>query len=125
MLKAFAPPAGARSVPSSPVPSSPISGSPEAPRPSDSDVVTQTSWWLAPGGPKQLLGWEAAHLPRLYRLSGWGTTGKGLWSDDFSIPPVAGLFDERELAVSATSAGHGQTAIRVDALVDYYPLRPG
>lgn len=124
MLKAFAPPAGAREVSGSPVPSSPMSRSPATPTPVDDDVVTRTSWWLAPGDPQKLLTWEAAHLSPLYRLSGWGATGNGIWDDVFGVPAVPGLFDDRELAVSTTAAGHGQTAIRVDALVDWIPVRP-
>jgi hypothetical protein len=91
--------------------------------PTDRDVVTKTSWWVAPGDPKSLIGWEAANISPLYHLFGYGTTSTGIWNDVFSVPPITGLFDERELAVSTTSAGHGQTAIRVDALVDYYPAR--
>jgi len=124
MLKAFAPPAGAREVPGSPVPGSVMSRSPATPTPSDDDVVTATSWWLAPGGPQQVLAWEKAHIPALYRYFGGGSTGFGVWNDVFSIPAVPDLFDTRELAVSTTAAGGGQTAIRVDALVDWVPVRP-
>jgi hypothetical protein len=124
MLKAFAPPAGAREVPGSPVPDSVISRSPGTPTPMDDDVVTETSWWLAPGDPQQLLSWEKAHLPSRYSYFGEGTTGRGIWNDVFSIPAVPGLFDMRELAVSTTTADGGQTAIRVDALVDWIPVRP-
>jgi hypothetical protein len=124
MLKAFAPPPGAREVPGSPVPPSVLSRSQQAPRPLDNDVVTKTSWWLAPGDPRQLLAWASARLPAQYQRFGTGTLGPGIWSDDFSLPAVAGLFGTRSLAVSVTSAGHGQTAIRVDALVDWIPARP-
>ena len=125
MLKAFAPPAGAREVSGSPVPGSAMSGSPETPTPMDDDVVTETSWWLAPGDPQQVLAWERAHLPSLYQYSGDGTMGfNSIWSDFFNIPAVPGLFDTRELAVSTTAASGGQTAIRVDALVDWIPARP-
>jgi hypothetical protein len=124
MLKAFAPPPGARQVTSSPVPSSRLSSSPQAPAPMDDDVVTETAWWLAPGVPQQVLAWEAAHIPPLYHRYGWGTAGTGIWDDDFSIPSVAGLFDVRDLTVSTTSAGHGEAAIRVDAVVDWLPARP-
>jgi hypothetical protein len=124
MLKAFAPPAGAREVSGSPVPGSVMSRSPATPTPEDDDVVTETSWWLATGNPQQVLSWEKAHIPSLYRYFGGGTTGSGIWNDVFSIPAVPGLFDTRELAVSTTAAGGGQTAIRVDALVDWIPVRP-
>jgi len=126
MLKAFAPPPGARPVSASPVPSSTISQGPQAERPAGDDVVTATAWWLAPGDPQGLLHWEVTHLPAPYVLLGQGTPGKGAWSDDYQLKPVAGLFDDRVLAVSATAAGRGRTAIRVDALVDWVPARaPG
>ena len=124
MLKAFAPPSGAREVTTSPVPSSRLSNSPQTPEPMDNDVVTRTSWWLAPGNPQQVLAWEAAHIAPLYHRYGWGTAGTGIWDDDFSLPAVAGLFDERGLTVSTTSAGNGEVAVRVDALVDWIPARP-
>jgi hypothetical protein len=123
MLQAFAPPPRARQVSASPVPFSTISKGSQAERPVDDDVVTATAWWLAPGAPQGLLNWEVTHIPPLYVLLGQGTVGKGAWSDDYQLKPVAGLFDDRVLAVSATSAGHGQTAIRVDALVDWVPAR--
>jgi hypothetical protein len=123
MLKDFAPPPGARQVSASPAPSSTISKGPQAVRPADDDVVTATAWWLAPGDPQGLLNWEVAHIPPLYVLFSQGTVGKGSWSDNYQLKPVAGLFDDRALAVSTTSAGHGQTAIRVDALVDWIPAR--
>ena len=124
ILTAFAPPAGAREVPNSPVPGSVMSRASGMPTPSDNDVVTATLWWLAPGDPQQVLAWEKAHMPAMYRYFGGGTTGFGVWNDVFSIPAVPGLFDTRELAVSTTSAGGGKTAIRVDALVDWIPARP-
>lgn len=124
MLKAFAPPAGAREVPDSPVPGSVISRASGMPTAAGNDVVTATSWWLAPGDPQQVLAWEKVHIPSSYRYFGGGTTGFGVWNDVFSMPAVPGLFDTRELSVSTTSAGGGKTAIRVDALVDWIPVRP-
>lgn len=124
MLKAFAPPTGAREVPGSPVPGSVMSRSPATMAPMDDDVVTATAWWLAPGDPQHVLAWEKAHIPAMYRYFGGGTTGFGIWNDVFGIPAVPGLFDTRELAVSTTSAGGGKTAIRVDAMVHWIPVRP-
>jgi len=124
ILTVFAPPPGASQVPDSPVAASSLSSSAGLPRPSDDDVVTKTSWWLAPGTPQQVLAWEAAHLPASYRLSVRGTAGAGSWEDDFSLPAVSGLFEERTLQVSTTSAGHGETAIRVDGVVDWISARP-
>jgi hypothetical protein len=126
MLKAFAPPPGARAVSRSPVPSSQLSAGPQGSRPSDDDVVTRTAWWLAPGGPQQLLSWEAAHIGAGYHRNGSGRSGPGVYNEFFEVPAVPGLFDQRELTVSAAAAGHGQTAIRVDAMVDWIPARaPG
>jgi hypothetical protein len=123
LLKAFAPPPGARQVPVSPVPSSSLARYPQATGPMDDDVVRATSWWLAPGDPQRVLAWEAAHLTA-YPKYGYGTSGKGIYVNEFRVPAVAGLFDTRDLAVSTTSAGHGEVAIRVDSLVDWIPVRP-
>jgi hypothetical protein len=126
MLKAFTPPSGARAVSRSPVPSSQLSAGPQGSRPSDDDVVTRTAWWLAPGDPQQLLSWEAAHIGAGYQRNGSGRSGPGVYNEFFAVPAVPGLFDQRELTVSAAAAGHGQTAIRVDAMVDWIPARaPG
>jgi hypothetical protein len=124
LVKAFVPPPGARGESRSPVPSSPLSSGSRALHPADDDVVTGTGWWLVPGDPQHLLAWEAARLRSRYPLTGWGTTGHGIYSDDFTVSAVPGLFDERGLTISATAAGHGQTAIRVDAAVDWIPARP-
>jgi hypothetical protein len=52
--------------------------------------------------------------------------GPGVYNEFFAVPAVPGLFDQRELTVSAVAAGHGRTAIRVDAMVDWIPARaPG
>jgi hypothetical protein len=124
MLKAFVPPPGARKVSGSPVPGSVLSRSPAVLTLTDDDVVTETTWWLAPGDPQQVLAWEMAHIPTLYESYGRGITAAGVWNDVFRIPAVPGLFDTRELAVSTTSAGHGKAAIRVDSLVGWIPVRP-
>jgi hypothetical protein len=125
MLEAFAAPPGGRPVAATPVPSSELSTLPAgSSRPSDNDVVTGSAWWLAPGDPQRLLSWETAHIRAPYRLSGYGTVAKGIWSDDYMIAAVPGLFDFRDLTVSVTAAGHGQTAIRVDSVVDWIPVRP-
>jgi hypothetical protein len=123
MLTAFAPPSGARAVSRSPVLSSQLSAGPQGSRPSDDDVVTRTAWWLAPGDPRQLLSWEAAHIGAGYHRNGSGQNGPGVYNEFFEVPAVSGLFDQRELTVSAAAAGHGQTAIRVDAMVDWIPAR--
>jgi hypothetical protein len=122
MLKAFAPPPGAREVTASPVPSSPLSKAPARGGPQDDDAVTVSAWWLAPGRSGRLLSWEAAHIRAPYHRNGQETFN-GVQSDDYMISAVPGLFDERQLTVSAVAAGHGQVAIRVDALVDWIPAR--
>jgi hypothetical protein len=123
LVKAFVPPPGARQTPRSPVPSSPLSAGPQGGSPEDEDVVTATGWWLVPGGPQKLLSWETKHLIARYPLYGTGMNGPGIYNESFSVSPVPGLFDERDLTVSASAAGHGQVAIRVDALVDWIPIR--
>jgi hypothetical protein len=123
MLKAFTAPPGARQVATSPVPSSPLSKSPAGGGPSDVDVVILSTWWLVPGDPQQLLDWEAKRIRPPFHRNGWVGLGEGIWSNDYGLDPVAGLFDYRQLNVSATAAGHGQTAIRLDARVDWIPLR--
>lgn len=126
MVAAFTPPPGARAVSRSPAPSSPLSAGPQGSQPSDDDAVTRSAWWLAPGDPRELLSWEAAHVGGGDHRDGTGMNGPGVYNEFFALPAVAGLFDERELTVSATAAGHGQSAIRVDAMVDWIPARaPG
>lgn len=126
LVEAFVPPPGAQAVPRSPVPSSPLSTRPQGGLPANDDVVIRTGWWLAPGGPQKLLSWEVAHLGSRYRNNGSGMNGPGVYNELFDVPAVPGLFDYQRLTVSAATAGHGQTAIRVDAMVDWIPARaPG
>jgi hypothetical protein len=126
LLTAFTPPAGAKWEPNSPVPSSSLSSGPQGGSPEDADVVTRTAWWLAPGDPQQLLRWEAAHMGDGYHREGTGQNGPGIYNTFYPVPAVAGLFDERQLTVSAVAAGYGKAAIRVDSLVDWIPARtPG
>jgi hypothetical protein len=42
----------------------------------------------------------------------------------FSLAPVPGVLNNRDLVVEVTAAGNGQTAIRVDAQVSWQPPRP-
>ena len=122
LVKQFIPPPGAHQRAKSPVPSSPVSSGPQGGGPEDQDVITRTGWWLAPGGPLALLSWEKAHLGKVYRYEGSEENGPGIYSNTYDVP-VPGLFDYRHLAVTAVAAGHGQVALRVDALVDW--IRPG
>ncbi len=123
LLKAFTPPAGAKREARSPVPSSSLSSAPQGGSPQDADVVTATAWWLVPGRPHQLLQWEAKHMGGHYHEDGTGQNGPGVFITDYGVPAVAGLFDQRQLTVSDTAAGHGKIAIRVDSLVDWIPVR--
>jgi len=85
-------------------------------------LVDDTSWWLAPGQPQALLTWEKARLPRQF-AAGDATFGQTM-SDTFSLPPVSGVLNTRDLVVEVVSAGGGRTAIRVDAQVTWQPPRP-
>jgi len=123
LVKQFIPPPGAHQRAKSPVPSSPVSSGPQGGGPEDQDVITRTGWWLAPGGPLTLLSWEKAHLGKVYRYGGSEENGPGIYSNTYDVPPVPGLFDYRQIAVTAVAAGHGQVALRVDALVDWIPAR--
>ena len=125
LQRTFAPPPGARAVSVSPVPTSPLTASPAGAtaHAREGQAITTSTWWVAPGSPAEVLAWSVTHLPAAYRTFS-GETGGGIWSSVFSLPAVPSLFSARLLAVSATSAGHGQTAIRVDAYVNYSPPRP-
>ena len=50
--------------------------------------------------------------------------GPPSWDRTFSLPPVPGVLNARDLVVEVTGAGNGQTAIRVDAQVSWQPPRP-
>jgi hypothetical protein len=117
-LKRFAPPPGARQV----------SGSParalnEQPQPVP-DLVTRYEWWLAPGSPKQVIAWEAKHLPSSFGSPGEGEDGTATWVDDFILPDVPGALAERQFSVATTAVGHGQTGIEVIAQAQWIPARP-
>ena len=123
IIKRFVPPSGATQVSAAPV-----AGLKNAmpPTPASPTVVTKTTWWVAPGGPRQLLAWEAAHLPKLFHLYGTGTDATGIWDDDFSLPNVKGVLISRDLSVAVTADGvtadgKAQTAIRVDAVSEWLP----
>ena len=46
------------------------------------------------------------------------------WDRTFSLAPIPGVLNARDLVVEVAGAGHGQTAIRVDAQVSWQPPRP-
>lgn len=118
ILKAFAVPPGARRLPHAPDGlKTPITtlGS--------TTLVDNASFWRAPGQPQTVLAWEQAHLPRRF-TPGDEDFGPPSWDRTFSLPPVPGVLNARDLVVEVTGAGNGQTAIRVDAQVSWQPSRP-
>jgi len=86
-------------------------------------LVDDVSFWRAPGQPQAVLAWERAHLPRRFKL-GDADFGPPSWDRMFSLAPIPGVLNVRELVVEVTGAGNGQTAIRVDAQVSWQPHRP-
>ena len=86
-------------------------------------LVDDVSFWRAPGQPQAVLAWEQAHLPRRFTPED-ADFGPPSWDRTFSLSPVPGVLNARDLVVEVTAAGHGQTAIRVDAQVSWQPSRP-
>jgi hypothetical protein len=118
ILKAFVVPPGGQRLPKVPdvlkTPSSTLVST---------ALVDDVSFWRAPGQPQAVLAWEQAHLPR--RFTPQDTDfGPPSWDRTFSLAPVPGVLNARDLVVEVTAAGNGQTAIRVDAQVSWQPLRP-
>jgi hypothetical protein len=127
ILESFAVPPGARQVQSAPLVSGGVLKQPIQ-SPSTSDLVDRAVWFVAAGSPSSVLGWEEGHVPHEFTLSG-GATSDGppgiepTQADMFSLPPVAGVLDSRQLIVEVVRDG-GNTAIRVDAQVTWLPARP-
>jgi hypothetical protein len=119
ILKAFAVPPGARRVPPAPE-------ALKAPMTIlvSTTLVDKVSFWRAPGQPQAVLAWEQAHLPRRF-TPGDADFGPPSWDRTFSLSPVPGVLNARDLVVEVTGAGTGQTTIRVDAQVSWQPPRPG
>ena len=86
-------------------------------------LVDDVSFWRAPGQPQAVLAWEQAHLPRRF-TPGDADFGPPSWDRMFSLSPVPGVLNARDLVVEVTGVGNGQTAIRVDAQVSWQPPRP-
>jgi hypothetical protein len=86
-------------------------------------LVDDVSFWRVPGQPQTVLAWEQAHLPRRFTPEDTDF-GPPSWDRTFSLAPVPGVLNARDLVVEVTAAGNGQTAIRVDAQVSWQPLRP-
>jgi hypothetical protein len=118
MLRAFVVPPGAQRLDTAPdvlkVPSSTLVST---------TLVDQVAFWRAPGQPRAVLAWEQARLPRRF-TPGDADFGPPSWDRTFSLAPVPGVLNNRDLVVEVTGAGSGQTAIRVDAQVSWQPPRP-
>ena len=118
ILRAFVVPPGGQRLSKAPdalkVPSSTLVSS---------ALVDDVSFWRAPGRPQAVLAWEQAHLPRRFTPEDAGF-GPPSWDRTFSLSPVPGVLNARDLVVEVAAAGHGQTEIRVDAQVSWQPPRP-
>jgi hypothetical protein len=118
ILKAFVVPPGAHRLPRAPdALKAPISTL------VSTALVDEVSFWLAPGQPRAVLAWEQAHLPRRF-TPGDADFGPPSWDRTFSLSPIPGVLNARDLVVGVTGVGNGQTAIRVDAQVGWQPPRP-
>jgi hypothetical protein len=90
------------------------------------DLVDKAEWWIAPGAPQTVLGWEVKHLPHQFSTGGSSTApraGFTTWTAIASLPDIPAVLDSRELLVTAVQDGD-ETAIRVDAQVTWQPARP-
>ncbi|HEY6313955.1 MAG TPA: hypothetical protein VIY52_24595 [Streptosporangiaceae bacterium] len=70
-----------------------------------------------------VLAWEQAHLPRRFTPED-ADFGPPSWDRTFSLAPIPGVLNARDLMVEVTGVGNGQTVIRVDAQVSWQPPRP-
>jgi hypothetical protein len=125
ILASFAVPAGARKLSAAPTAVHGVLKSPALGL-ATPDLVDKAEWWIAPGAPHSVLGWEARHLPHRFSATGGATSpGAGFttWTEIASLPDVPGVLDSRELMVTAVQDGD-ETAIRVDAQVTWLPARP-
>ena len=86
-------------------------------------LVDDVSFWRAPGPPQAVLAWEQAHLPRRFTPED-ADFGPPSWDRTFSLSPIPGVLNARDLVVEVAGVGSGQTAIRVDAQVSWQPPRP-
>ncbi len=122
ILKAFAVPPGAQRLPKPP---DVLGGWFKAPSSTlvSTTLVDDVSFWRAPGQPQAVLAWEQAHLPRRF-TPGDSDFGPPSWDRTFSLAPIPGLLNARDLVVEVAGAGNGHTAIRVDAQVSWQPPRP-
>jgi hypothetical protein len=118
ILRAFVVPPGGQRLPKAPdvlkVPSSTLVST---------TLVDDVSFWRAPGQLQAVLAWEQAHLPRRFTPED-ADFGALSWDRTFSLSPIPGVLNARDLVVEVAGAGNGQTAIRVDAQVSWQPPRP-
>jgi hypothetical protein len=118
ILRAFVVPPGGQRLPKAPdaltVPSSIVVST---------TLVDDVSFWRAPGQPQAILAWEQAHLPRRFTPED-ADFGPPSWDRTFSLTPIPGVLNARDLVVEVAGAGYGQTVIRVDAQVSWQPPRP-
>ena len=129
ILAAFVVPPGARKLPGPPTGQArqmkDITGASGSP-----NWIDQAGFWQVAGDPQQVLAWTASHVGRSHTSSGLITylpvpdRPETVWENDYVLPPVPAVEDTRELTVEVANAGHGQTAIRVDAQVTWLPARP-
>jgi hypothetical protein len=122
LLADFVPPPGARRLAGPPDLPDGWEQHPQSSLVSNS-MVDQAAFWEAPGDPQRLLSWEQARLTGEWFTLGDADFGPPSWDREFDLP-AAGVLTTRELIVEAVGAGHGQTAIRLDADVAWPPSRP-
>jgi hypothetical protein len=93
------------------------------------DVVDRHAWWVVPGSPQTVLAFIQAHPPAGSNLSSSGTGGSRgqttSWFVRFQWPPVAGVLQERYLAIALVALPDGSTGVRDDAQDVWIVPRPG
>lgn len=128
ILQSFVPPSGAVRLTAAPDADHGALGRPVTPVASP-NTVDNVSWWRVKGTPQAVLAWEKSHISSRFKATGSGSGfsvghQSTMWSQQYSLPPVPGLLDQRQLAVSAVNDGEGQTALRVDSQVTWLPAKP-
>jgi hypothetical protein len=122
LLADFVPPPGARRLAGPPDLPGGWEQHPQSSLVSNS-MVDEAAFWEAPGAPQSLLSWEQARLTGKRFTLGDADFGPPSWDREFDLP-AAGVLTNSELIVEVAGAGHGQTAIRLDADVAWQPSRP-
>jgi hypothetical protein len=126
ILAAFATPPGAKRLSGPPASVKAALGRPFQAG-SSPDIADKDSFWAVPIAPAAVLAWEEQHVPRRFTHmeTFHGTDGRVAQSGDvFTLPPIAGVLESRELMIEVADGGGGQTAIRVDAQVTWTPAKP-